>query len=258
MKKGMRICGIILFVAICAAIWADIRWGHTLSSEVLTASDSVDSELIETPYHKDGIEAVYPRFVSGGTKEQLERWNQLIYKDFDRILQIYSFNPFPEPAPSPQTSMPVLLRIGYTVKQNSERYLSILYTAAYNSPYSAHPTDLVYTTNIDKEEDRKIRLRDYVKLNLDFVKNFRTWNFIPVEEDNEELNQAIRDYISQMSDQDLLLGFQEADVIGSDNLYGIFSYMTVDRLGISLSVPNYIGDHVEFEADKKNLQEYIR
>jgi hypothetical protein len=116
---------------------------------------------------------------------------------------------------------------------------------------------LAYTTNIDKVKNQRLKLSDIVTLNSDFVKNFREWNFVSEEEGNEELNKAIRDYISNMSDEDLLMGFLAADQIGSGNLWGMYSYLTPERLGISVSVPNYIGDHVEFERDYSELGDFL-
>ena len=218
---------------------------------------SAQEKISEETYHKDGIEAKYPQFVAGNNEEKRKEWNKIISADFNKILQIYSFNPFPELTPTPTGVEPVILRINYVIKSNNNEVISIFYTAAFNSPYSAHPTDLVYTTNIDKAKKQRLKLKDLVSLNDDFVKNFREWDFISVEEGNDELNQAIRDYMSNMSDEDLLLGFKTADQIGSENLWGIYTYLTTNRLGISVSVPNYIGDHVEFEREFSELEEFL-
>jgi hypothetical protein len=218
---------------------------------------SAREQIRDEMYHKDGIEASYPKFVTGGSEEQRNQWNNLISVDFNKIIHIYSFNPFPELTPSPTAVVPTILRINYVIKSNNSQGISIFYTADFNSPYSAHPTDLVYTTNIDKTENKRLKLRDFVKLSPDFVKNFRNWDFISVEEGNEELNQAIRDYMNNISDEDLLMGFEAADQIDSNNIWGIFSYLTPDKLGISVAVPNYIGDHVEFEREFSKLEDFL-
>lgn len=213
-------------------------------------------EITEAKYQKDGIEASYPVFIYGADEEKLKKWNQIILQDFQKILQIYAFNPFPELTPNP-TNIPKILTIDYDIKLNNDQFISILYRASFNSPYSAHPTELVYTTNIDKTRDKRIRLSDIIKINSDFVKAFRTWDFIAAEEGNKEYNQAIADYIANLSDEDLMMGFLNADQIGSENLWGVFSYLTSERLGISIAVPNYIGDHVEFERDISGLTDYL-
>jgi hypothetical protein len=220
--------------------------------------NSFEDQIKSESYHKDGIEASYPMFVTSDSEDLQNKWNKIISTDFNKVLQIYSFNPFPELTPSPTGVEPTILRINYDIKLNNNQVVSIFYLADFNSPYSAHPTDLVYTTNIGKEKEKRLKLSDIVELNSDFVNNFREWDFISAEAGNDELNQAIKDYMSNMSDEDLLMGFKAADQIGSENLWGIYSYLTQDRLGISVSVPNYIGDHVEFERDYTELEEFLK
>lgn len=228
------------------------------STDQITSNQTESVQVINKQYRKAGIEADYPTFVSGGNEEELKKWNQIIENDFDKILDIYSFNPIPDLTPVPVDRIPVILRIKYKIERNDKDYVSIIYTAAFNSPTSAHPTDLVYTTNINKADSTRIKLSDIVVLNKDFVVGFRTWSYIPIEEGNEELNQAVEDYFNNLTDKDLLMGFQAADIIGLGNLWGIYTYLTPDRLGISFGVPNYIGDHVEFEREYSEFSEFLK
>jgi hypothetical protein len=210
----------------------------------------------EVIYHKEGIDAAYPRLISGASAKELELWNRIIKEDFDKIIQIYSFQPYPEPTPDSTDVVPPVLMISYEVKGNTRDWISILYRAYFSAAYTAHPSNLVYTTNIGKEKGRRIRLSDIVKLNEDFVREFRTWIRKGSPEDPIEVQQAIRDYINNITDAELLAGFQAADQIGSNNPWGIFSYMTGDRLGISIQVPHYAGDHAEFEQDLSKLERF--
>lgn len=212
----------------------------------------------ETYYHKNGVEAYYPKFISGGSQEQLQLWNEIIEGDFRKILDIYSLEPFPSPIPTRPGDIPTILRVENRVTLNNERFFSVLYKASFTSPYSAHPSETVYTTNIDKRAGRRLRLPEELNVDEAFIKDFRSWSFIPFEEGNEELNQAIRDYIDNISDEDLLMGFRAADQIGAANLWGINSYLTPDSLGISISVPHYAGDHVEFEREYTKLIRYLK
>lgn len=227
--------------------------GKVHSSQI----DLNQEQLITEQYYKDGIEAYYPRFIAGGSESKINRWNEIINKDINKILNIYSFNPFPEVSPKQPDTVPTILVLGYEIKLNNDRFASFFYTAAFTGKYTAHPTNLVYTTNIDKSKDVRLRLPDYINLNEDFVKNFRTWVPIPFEEGNKELDQAIKDYMNNISDEDLLLGMKAADQIGSKNVWDMFSYLTPERLGISMGVPNYAGDHVEFEQDYTEIEEFI-
>ena len=259
LKKWKYLSPIIISFLIILA-WHTTRGIETIGQNTLILSSQPDfnDQIEEQHCHKDGIEANYPSVISGSTKEKLKKWNSIITGDFNKILQIYSFNPFPELQPTPTGAAPVILNVDYDLKLNNSQLASIFYKAAFNSPYSAHPTELVYTTNIDKRNDKRLRLSDMVKLNADFAKDFKSWDFKTYQVGNEVLNNIIRDYIKDMSVEDLLQGFESADQIGSDNLWGVFSYLTHDRLGISVSVPNYIGDHVEFEKNYSEIEDYLK
>ncbi len=236
------------------------------AEEVVRNSDTVqnwnwrdpnEDSIQNVSYNRGGITAQYPKLVAGGSKEDLELWNKIIDKDLQDIVNIYSFQPYPE-SKEPSDIAPASLKITYQVMLNNNRFLSIRYLANYVSPYSAYPTELVYTTNIDKQRNERIKLSDQILINLDFVQDFRTWDFIASEPESKEYNQAVKEYVEHINDEDLINGFETADIIGSGNHWGIYSYMTPDRLGLSLGVPNYIGDHVEFEREYTRLGSFMK
>lgn len=234
---------------------------HTVAKDQIennSMEGSIKDQIQNIEYQKNGIYAAYPRLVEGGSEEELKVWNRLIQEDFEKILKIYSFYPFPQLTPVPADQVPVYLKINYNVGRNDDKIISIVYTVNFNSSYSAHPTELIYTTNIDKIKNKRISLTDIVNADEAFLKDFRNWMLLPVEGGNEEFNQAIADYVKNLSDEDLMTGFQHADIIGSGNTWGVFSYFTKDSLGISLGAPHYIGDHVEFEMKYADLQNYLK
>ena len=175
-------------------------------------------------------------------------------------MQIYSFNPYPEPvAVVPQDDdIPAILNISYKVKLNNPIYISIFYLASYTAPFAAHPTNLAYTTNIDKSKGIRLVLKDFVKLDTAFVSSFRGWK--PVNEAlyPEYIRQGITAYLSDLTDEELLAGMKAADIIGSENRMDIYSYLTDNSLGISIGLPNYLGDHIELESDYNSLKPYLK
>jgi len=214
-------------------------------------------EVKQVSYQKDGIEAFYPELTAGGTEKQLADWNELIRKDFNQIIQIYAANPFPELKTSPNEKEIPKLHLEYEIKDNNKVF-SVFYKAKYLSPYSAYPTELVYTTNIDKEINKRLRLPNIVKINESFVKEFQKWELAPSKEENAAVKEAIEAYRKNLTSKDLQKGFQAADQIGSSNLWQVYSYLTPDKLGISMYAPNYIGDHIELEQSLTELKEYLK
>lgn len=248
------------FCIICMLLLASCR-KKNLDDDLVLSMKSDTSDLAgliiqDGEYFQDGISANYPIIISGPSQVNVNELNRIIETDFNKIVKIYSFHPFPEITPFP--SMPVIiLTIKDTVKMNNGRLFSVLYQASYHNPYSAYPTEMIYTTNIDAAKGKRLILSDMIKINKDFVKYFKTWNYQSYDVKNKEIEDAIKDYLKNFSEEDLLLGFKAADKIGSENHYGIFSYLTPDGLGITLSVPNYLGDHIEFEKNYSELEDYL-
>lgn len=200
-------------------------------------------------FHINDTHVAYPIIVSDTDSERAKVWNQIILEDIDRILKIYAdYTIFPSPQDRDLYQESVL-RITYDIKRNDSRYLSIFYTASFYSPYAPHPTRVVYTTNIDKESNKRIMLSDLIPDADFFADNISKWDIVTKDDEPDEYSQAVRDYIEGLGKKVLQMGFISADIIGSDNYLGIFSYLKPDKLGISIAVPTYLGDHVEFEKD---------
>lgn len=257
LKKSRYLCYFVISILIFSFCLNNADQDDKLVSFLQKEAPKAAGFVIQQEkYLKDGISASYPVIISGAPEENLKVLNQMIAKDFNKILQIYSFHPFPESTSAPVNPV-VILTITDIIKLNNGKLLSILYKADFSSKYVAHPTNLVYTTNIDTAKEKRLKLSDIVKLSPEFVKYFKTWDFISNNKENKEVNDAIRDYINGLSEEDLLKAFQSADIIGSENLWGTYSYLTPDSLGISLSVPNFLGDHVEFEKKYSELKDYL-
>lgn len=254
MRLRAGICLIFILLLISMAMMAS-----GLKRFVKTSKPVNEEEIESIDYVRDGIRAAYPRLAPVSGNESLIRLNDLILKDFNKILQIYEFNPLAgvEQAPADEARVPTVLNITYRVTLNNPMYTSIYYLASYNSPFAAHPTDLVYTTNIDRAKERRIVLSDIIKIDMDFVNNFRSWKLVNDEQYPDYIKQGIKDYISAVSNEDLLSGMMAADIIGSGNLLGIFTYLTDDSLVISIGLPNYLGDHAEYEMDYSSLRPYL-
>lgn len=206
-------------------------------------------EIKEKTFQRNGTYIAYPTIVSEANSERANVWNNIIWQDIADILEIYSdYTLIPTPE-GENLYLPDILRITYEIKCNDSRYLSIFYTANFYSPYAAHPTQMIYTTNIEKMNNRRVKLSDFIT-NVGYLTyDINSWEIVTKNDGIKEYSQAIRDYINGLGKEILRMGFESADIIGPDNYLGIFSYLTPDKLGVSISVPNYLGDHVEFERN---------
>lgn len=191
----------------------------------------------------------YPLVVSGADETHLNLWNNIILEDINKIIGIYSPNSLPPPIEGPDIFLKDSLYINYYIKRNDDRYLSILYTADYYNPYAAYPNQSVYTSNIDLLNDRRLYLHDIVGMDTNLSIDLTSWESVTKGMGGEEYRKAVMDYILGLGNETLKRGLLAADIIGYENFLGIFTYIRPTRIGVSISVPNYLGDHAEFERD---------
>ncbi|NLO10774.1 MAG: DUF4163 domain-containing protein [Clostridiales bacterium] len=204
-------------------------------------------EIRENTFQRNSTHVAYPIIVSEANSEKVDAWNKIILQDIGSILNIYSDYTM-TPAPEERgLYLPDTLRITYDIKRNDNRYLSILYIADFYSPYAAYPTQMIYTTNIDKENNRRVKLSDFITDVKSLADEINFWDIVTKDYDIKDYPQLVRDYIKGLGKEILLMGFESADIIGPDNYLEIYSYLTPDKLGVSISVPHYLGDHAEFE-----------
>ena len=200
--------------------------------------------LREQVFRNNGTYVSYPLVVSSDMAVKTDALNDIILGDINKILNLYSADAFLPPAGGPDVFLRDTLNIRYEIMRNDNNYLSIFYTADFYSPYGAYPTQTVYTTNIDLQNVRRIRLQDLNEVDNTLINEFLSWEPVNI---NPQYMAGIRDYIRGLGTGIVQRGFASADIIGSDNFLGIFSYLKPGRLGISISLPNYLGNHAEFE-----------
>ena len=206
-------------------------------------------ELSPRIYRNKGAFVSYPFVVTGTDATQVNMWNRIIIEDIDKILGLYSFDSLPQTKEEPDLFMQSTLYIRYYIKRNDDRFLSIFYTADFYNPYAAYPTQAVFTTNIDLVNNRRLYLLEIIGKDIDLSRDITSWELITHDMSGQEYSKIVKDYILGLGEEARRRGFLTADIIGPGNYLGIFSYITPSRIGISISVPNYIGDHAEFEKD---------
>jgi hypothetical protein len=146
------------------------------------------------------------------------------------------------------------LDIEYKVVLKKTNVLSIQYSGMGLVSTAAHPNNLFYTTNINIRTGKRVRLIDIVKIDKDFANEFFTGEF-------KALWPQQDDSLQYLSNEEIQQDFEEADSldnIGTDKQSDVFSYLTNDSLGISISVAHAIGDHAEFEIKYRDLKDNMK
>ncbi|MBD7911465.1 MULTISPECIES: DUF4163 domain-containing protein [Clostridium] len=152
------------------------------------------------------------------------------------------------------------LEINYKITLSNENVLSIQYSGVANLEQAAHPTNVFYTTNIDMNNGKIIKLTDLLKVNENLANSFKKGKLVCYttfdnEKDTVEYQSNIKELVNNMDNNELISQFEKAD--SKEKMiseYVAFCYLTEDSIGISIGVGHSAGDHVEYEMKYADLR----
>jgi len=136
------------------------------------------------------------------------------------------------------------LDISHTIKWKTSEFISVAFEGMGYVEGTAHPNNLFYTLNLDIGTGEPVRLADRVTVDSAFVNALLKAAQDTLE---PELYEAFRVNFDNKSD--LLQYLADAD----SNTSGFYSYFTPAAVGISLSVPHALGDHIEIELPTESV-----
>ncbi len=207
-------------------------------------TDNTAYEITQASYIDKDIKVSYPQITGLVDANKQEKINELIKKEALEILDYYK-----------DVEEEVSLEIKYNIKWKGTNLLSIQYTGLGNIEGAAYPNNLFYTTNIDMNNYKKIKLTDCININEAFEKKVKEGKYVPWD---DELNSAIELIKENINSYSLVDEFSNADSISKENMYNLFSYFTKDSLGISIGILHVIGDHAEFEIKYEDIKDEIK
>ncbi|MEI2399954.1 hypothetical protein [Paenibacillus phytohabitans] len=242
----LTIVPIVILLISCSAETKVHSDKKELSKETVPVlSYNVESDS----YAQNNINITYPKLVdlTNDTKEEVI--NALIQAEAISILEYYSVGL------DSQNS----LEVDYQITYKSDDFISIQYIGSAFNKGGAYPLNVFYTTNIDMDKEIKVKLTDFLEIDEAFVQELKNGIYKSYD-DNLNLREegVMRDFWSGIKDQDLLNDLKYADEADGANNSGIFSYLTQDSLGISLSIPHALGDHLEMEIGYEKLSGNIK
>lgn len=197
-------------------------------------------EIIKGSYINKDIKINYPQITNLSDANKQKIINNIIKNEALKVLNYYS-----------ETESGLTLEINYDIKRKGANLLSIQYLGIGNVKGAAHPNNLFYTTNINMSKGTRLRLKDVVNIDENFIRKFKDREFKPLKSEDSGMIDS-SDLIKQFSKADSL------DNIGIEDQSDIFSYLTKDSLGINISVSHAAGDHVEFEIKYKDIANNVK
>lgn len=214
--------------------------GYDISANQSANAGDAVYNIADAIYTDKEIEIKYPQLTGMDDVAFQEKINNLIKHEALKILDVYA---------DPDVTMD----IEYKITTKGPRFLSIQYLGYQNTTGAAHPVNVFYTTNINLDTGSKVKLSDVVTIDQAFLEKFKKGTYVKWDPDLEIPKEYLEDYINK---DYLIEEFKNADSLGEENGSNTFSYFTEDALGISISVPHALGDHVEIEIKYADLSKY--
>ena len=199
-------------------------------------------KIIKQTYADRKVTINYPQVTEKSDSKKQEEINEIIKTEAFYILGWYS------DAQLDKFSM----ELDYEIKWQNAEILSITYSGLRYLKGTAHPTHVFFTTNINMREGSRLRLKELVNIDDDFVEKLKNGKF-------KAVSPPITLKMLGLTNDRLIEWLNTADWIGyPKNKHGTYSYFTGDSLGVSIEVGHAYGDHVEFEVKYQDIANNIK
>jgi len=214
----------------------------TLLSAIDLGNATNPYQVVKAEYQKQQIRISYPRITNLQDTGKQKGINEIIKKEALKGLNYYLGD-----------TKGLTLNIQYHITWMGPNLLSIQYQGLGYTKGAAHPNQLFYTTNLDIQKARKIRLKDVIRIDRNLVKRLKDKKFKP-------LTPELADMFEDIPSDDLIKSLDNADSldnIGTEDQSDIFSYFTKKSLGISFGAGYAAGGHGEFEIPYKDIRNNV-
>lgn len=224
---------VIMFIISAKSTFIDKKQNDLNSSKVNNYAITKES------YVNQDIQINYPQINNLNDINKQKKINELIKDDAFKTLNNFK-----------DGNRKLSIEINYDIKYNSSNLISIQYLGYIYVEKAAHPSNMFFITNININMGSKIKLKELININDDFVEKFKhgkykTWDSNLNLESEGVLNYVLEDYTNQ-------------ELIEYFNTVEPYFFFTKDSIGISIEVAHAIGDHVEFEMKYIDITDNIK
>ncbi|NOU79773.1 DUF4163 domain-containing protein [Paenibacillus sp. LMG 31459] len=244
MKKRLIIILPILLTLISCSTKAELNSDIAKNSNESSIGENYKVE--SSKYSKNKINISYPKIVNLANDTSESKINEVIQEGAIRIVKSYSLE---------KDS----LEIEYRIMLKNNKLLSIQYSGSAFTEGAAYPLNIFYTSNIDLEKGVKVKLTDLLEIDEAFVEEFKQSKYKSYDANLNLIEEGVMEDIwSGYNNQDLLNYIKQSDEVDQINESGTFSYITQDSIGVSISIPHALGDHLEMEMSFADLNKNIK
>lgn len=202
-------------------------------------NDTVQSEQYKFNmgvYMKDKVRVSYPQLTGLADIAKQDKINNMLR---EKAISVHISN-------QADADQSYEAESNYSIKCDRDNVISILYTSYANFENSAHPFNIAYAITIDVKNAKELKLTDFVsKVDDTFITKLKSGKYIGEFAEEEQKNIYGVAFDGYESNQDIInvvlnqRGYEESCF-----------YVTPNTIGISLPVPHFAGDHVEYEIER--------
>jgi hypothetical protein len=232
---------------------------NSTGNEKAADKKSNSYNVTENIYKIANITLKYPQISNLGDDNKQEKINKLIK---DSVIDGYNLTVAIKTGILPDYKEPIenlTLDVIYSIELQSSNILSIKYLGQSNMKNSAHPNNELYTTNVDINNVRVLKLSDMVTINQSLVNAFRKGNYVPWSKDFTLTQSDINNTIGIYNDRDLQTALEQSDKPnGLVNPFYTHCYLTKDGIVIGIGVAHAAGDHAEFKIPYNSIKSNLK
>ena len=234
----------VIFISIIATIIIILTGCNEVEKEYAenTTEGVIDKYNVSTETYileddRNNIRIEYP-VISGLSDESKQKdINELILVEALKVYNDYDY----------EDRGHLELDVKFNTVLEDESILSIQYFGLGNVENTPHPNKLFYTTNIDMITGSRLRLANLINIEDDFINMFIDSKFKydgPLDVDPDLDIYETHNIVKE-------------EFISADNMGSIFSYLTDDSLGISISVAHAAGGYALFKIEYSEIEKFV-
>lgn len=237
----------------------NVKSSNTKIDNIPSSKKAVSYNVTENTYKIANITLKYPQISNLGDDNKQKKINKLIK---DSVMEGYNLTEAIKTGILPDYKEPIenlTLNLTYSIELQNSDILSIKYLGQSNMKNSAHPNNDLYTTNVDINNVKVLKLSDMFTIDENLVNAFRRGAYVPWSKDFLLAKSDINNKIGEYSDKDLQTALEQSDKPnGLANAFFAHCYLTKYGIVISIGVQHAAGDHAEFKIPYNSIKSNLK
>jgi len=214
-------------------------------------NDGVNYKVNKETYNEGSISISYPQISELGDSSKESTVNQILKEE--AIKGVNYFN---------GKENVKVMQINYVIMLKHNDIISVKYTGVGMAKNSSEPINMIYSTNVNIKNGTKIRLKNMLSIDKNFLEIFRESSYKSLNPNKDyDWDDRNREAIESTPDGSLIEKLTNSDIlddIESKNPDHVFCYLKNNTITIAIKTEHDLGDVAEFEILTENIPKKMR